>query len=360
MLEPKTILIATGGTGGHIYPALVTGEEMRARGWNVLFVGSFGMGAKKVAARGFRYVSIKATGFVSRRWYEKVKAVYYMVIASIVCLGIVLRRRPDVVLGFGGYSSMPCVIAGRVLGIQCMLHEQNVHPGTANRVLGRFAAMIALSFRETAADFPGRSTVWTGCPVRLPGESKSRREVMERFGFEEGRKTILVFGGSQGSRAINECVISSLERGTITLPVQVIHLAGFGGAAGLKPRYAALKGPVFVEDYLDDMTDAYGIADCVIGRSGAGTVTELGLLGIPSILVPYPYAQSHQEANARVLMRNQAAEIIQEKDLNPDLLGAKLFMTLTQALPREVLRQKLAQDIAGNAVMRLADAVERL
>ncbi|MBF0593500.1 MAG: undecaprenyldiphospho-muramoylpentapeptide beta-N-acetylglucosaminyltransferase [Candidatus Omnitrophica bacterium] len=360
MVNHKKILIATGGTGGHIYPAMETAGELVRRGWEVRFIGSFGAAGEKLTARGFSHIDIKARGFVSRSPWQKFLALVFLLRAFVRCVREVVTFKPGVVLGFGGYSSFPAVIAGRFLGVRTMIHEQNASPGLANRVLARFVGKIAVSFRDTGNFFPKDKIVWTGYPVRPLGACRSREEILREHGFDDRRKTILVFGGSQGSRAINECVVSCFERFNAAEPLQVIHLAGRGGAERLKARYARLSFPVLLQDYADNMSELYALADVVIARAGAGTVTELGLLGLISILIPYPYANSHQEANARVLAQHEAAVIIKEKDLNPGMLGDKIFLALGSVARREFLRQKLSQDVLLDAVARVSDEVERL
>ncbi|MBF0387773.1 MAG: undecaprenyldiphospho-muramoylpentapeptide beta-N-acetylglucosaminyltransferase [Candidatus Omnitrophica bacterium] len=360
MHNKKNILIATGGTGGHIYPAIVTAEELRRRGWTVKFIGRFGSAVDKLSARNFAYRNITAQGFVSRGPWQVFLALICLIKSCFVCLGEVWRSDVAVVLGFGGYSSFPAVFIGWALGRKTMIHEQNVCPGLANRILGRFVRKVAVSFNDSQSSFARSKVVCTGYPMRPLGAGRPRAQVLKAFGLEAGRKTVLIFGGSQGSQAINQAVLSCLEALGKDAPLQVIHLAGQGRAEGLRPRYEALPFPFYLRDYSEGMSDAYAAADLVICRSGAGTVTELGLLGLPAILIPYPFANSHQEANARVLVRHNAAVIIREKDLNPALLGDKIFSVLQAPRSREVVLQALSKDIAFDAVVRLADEVERL
>lgn len=356
----KGVLIATGGTGGHIYPAIVTAEELRRRGWEVSFIGTFGAAAEKITSRGFSSINISVKGVVSKGPWQAFLALLLMAGAFFTCAQAVLRFRPRVVLGFGGYSSFPAVLAGRCLGARVMIHEQNVCPGLANKVLSRLAHRVAVSFKDAAAAFGGGKTVWTGCPIRPWPQARSREEILQEFGLDPLRKTVLVFGGSQGSRAINQAVLQAMGRLQAKCSCQLVHVSGRGQAEALREAYAKAGVTCFVREYLENIQDAYAIADMVIGRSGAGTVTELGLLGIPSILVPYPFAQSHQLANAQVLARHDAAVIIQEKDLNPDMLGDRIFSVLTKGLSRKDIAARLTADFAPDAVLRLADEVEKL
>lgn len=363
MLKNKNILIATGGTGGHIYPAIVTAEELRRRGWTVRFVGAFGAAGEKLSTRGFEFRDIAAKGFVSKGPRQILQALIGLAQSFFVCTGEVVRFKPGVIIGFGGYSSFPVVAAGWLMGLKTMIHEQNVLPGLANRILGRLVKKIAVSFNDSRSSFAARKTVLTGYPMRPLGAGRRRAEVLRSLGLDPQRKTVLVFGGSQGSRAVNQALVNCFEILGAAVSWQVIHLAGRGRADELRPRYEGFSFPFYLSDYSENMSDVYAAADLVIARAGAGTVTELGLLVIPAVLIPYPYANSHQEANARILERHSAAVIIREKDLNPVILGDKIFcglMTPFDGRPREAVCLELSREIAGDAAVRLADEVENL
>jgi UDP-N-acetylglucosamine--N-acetylmuramyl-(pentapeptide) pyrophosphoryl-undecaprenol N-acetylglucosamine transferase len=354
------ILMATGGTGGHIYPALVTADALKGRGWQVVFIGRFGSVAEKIRARGFECLDIPMQGFVSRGPIQVVMAGFGMIKAFFVCLGQVRKERPDVVIGFGSYSSFPTVLAGWLLGRSTIIHEQNAIPGVANKFLGKLVSRVALTFRVAASSFPAAKTVWTGCPLRSLTPTRDRASIIRSFGLEEGRKTLLVFGGSQGARVINENVSDMMAHLPDSTPWQIIHIAGRSGADTLRECYSQLSFPFFVCEYWENMAEAYAVADIVIGRAGAGTVTELGLLGIPAVLVPYPYAKNHQIDNARILVQLKTVLIILEKDLKPGMLRDKIFSIIEEGLSREKNRKKLKEDFAVDAADRLVTEIESL
>jgi len=354
----KKILMATGGTDGHIYPALVTADALKVRGWQVVFIGRFGAAREKITSRGFACCDIAMQGFVSRGFFQVVLASCDMFKAFWVCCGLVRRERPDVVIGFGSYSSFPTVLAACLLGYPTIIHEQNATPGLANRFLGHFVRRVALTFKDAAGFFPAQKTVWTGCPLRGLTATRDRATILRSFGLSEGRKTILVFGGSQGSQAINDNVSSLLGSLPAATPWQVIHIAGREGAEALQSCYRRLSFPFFVCEYWENMAEAYAVADIVIGRSGAGTVTELGVLGLPAILIPYPFAKNHQIDNARVLERLKTVLIILEKDLKPGILRDKIFLVLGMGMDRAANRKKLSNDIAADAEDRLVTEIE--
>jgi UDP-N-acetylglucosamine--N-acetylmuramyl-(pentapeptide) pyrophosphoryl-undecaprenol N-acetylglucosamine transferase len=190
--------------------------------------------------------------------------------------------------------------------------------------------------------------------------TRDRAAILRSFGLKEGRKTILVFGGSQGARAINENVSGMMALLPAATPWQIIHIAGQGGAETLRDRYKQLSFPFFVCEYWENMADAYAVADIVIGRAGAGTVTELGLLGIPAVLIPYPYAKNHQIENARILVQIKTVLIILEKDLKPGILRDKIFLIMERGLSREENRKELKDDFAIDATGRLVTEIESL
>jgi UDP-N-acetylglucosamine--N-acetylmuramyl-(pentapeptide) pyrophosphoryl-undecaprenol N-acetylglucosamine transferase len=356
----KKILMATGGTGGHIYPALVIADTLKKRGWQVVFIGRFGMAREKIVSQGFVCLDIPMQGFVSRNLFQIMSAAVGMVRAFFVCFGHVQRERPDIVIGFGSYSSFPTVLAGWLQRRPTIIHEQNAFPGVANKFLGGLVNRVALTFKVAAKFFPAAKTVWTGCPLRSLAATRDRASILRSFGLEEGRRTILVFGGSQGARAINENVSDMMAHLPASTPWQVIHIAGREGAQNLRDSYRRLSFPFFVSEYWENMADAYAVADIVIGRAGAGTVTELGLLGIPAVLIPYPHAKNHQIENALILEQLKTVLIILEKDLKPGILRDKIFLVLEQGLSREEIRMKLREDFAADAVDRLVAEIERL
>ncbi|GIW42123.1 MAG: UDP-N-acetylglucosamine--N-acetylmuramyl-(pentapeptide) pyrophosphoryl-undecaprenol N-acetylglucosamine transferase [Candidatus Binatia bacterium] len=311
------MVVAGGGTGGHIFPGLAVAEAVRERSGEVLFVGGgYGLEKKVVPAHGVPLATLPVRPLrgkgprallafgvsfpyaVGRAWWE-------------------LRRfDPDVVLGVGGYASVPVVVAARLRGVPVVLLEQNAVPGLATRVLSRWARVVCLAFSAARASLEGVPTELTGNPVRRfpvrPGPSP-------RTGF-----TLLVLGGSQGAHKINVAVREAARvlvreiRG-----FRLVHQTGEGDFSSVREAYRESGVEAKVVPFLEDMGDAYASADLVLCRAGATTLAELTVLGKPSILVPYPYAaDDHQRANAEVLVRAGAAELILDRDLTPDRLVA--------------------------------------
>jgi len=354
------VLIATGGTGGHIYPGLFTAREMGRRGFEVRFIGVLSTVQEKLCAEGFSCEVIHVRGFVSKSPLEVIGAAFLLIRAFFQCARVVAAYRPDVVIGFGGYSSFPTVMVARMFGRRAMIQEQNAVPGLANRILAQCVPVVCVGFRDSLRFFPRAKAVWTGTPHRPLNTSIERTAAARHFGLDPARPTVLVFGGSQGARRINACffeMFSSLPEGR---RFQVIHATGKKDIAEYERRYAALGAPSCVRAFIDNIDEAYAVADMVVARSGAGTVTELGVLGMPAVLIPYPGAKDHQLMNAKVLEKAGAAEIIEEKSLSSQLLGDKIFSVLERKSSRRDLQEKMRNEFPADPVRRLVDEAERL
>ena len=337
------IFIATGGTGGHIYPGLATAQELRRRGFEIIFVGVLGAAEEKIKDAGFRCISIQAKGFVSKGLIDKLRSVLCMAGAFFQSLGALLKFKPELVLGFGGYSSFPVVMAAFLCRIPSMLHEQNVFPGSANKLLSKCARRVGVGFKEALEYFPADKTVWVGNPLREFDFSVSQVDAIETLGLDPLSRTVLIFGGSQGSRVFNQEVVKAFAQIPPGLRLQVIHITGRHDFVQVKERYAAYGVSALVREYMDQIATAYAAADLVIARAGAGTVMELGLWAVPAVLIPYPGARDHQKYNARILERLGMAAIIEEKSLRQDILRDKIFAQLTRDTS-SVRRSWIARD----------------
>ena len=262
---------------------------------------------------------------------------------------------PDVGVGFGGWVSAPVVLAARRRRIGCLLHEQNVVMGRANQWLAPWVDRVALSFRETQSRLNGTPTVITGLPVRPAIGSWSRTQAAERFGFSPDQPTLLVLGGSQGSRALNRLMaqvagrLSTEERRSW----QVVHLTGSADAAVIQDAYVESRVRAWVAPWLVEMGPAYALADLVLARAGASTIAELARCGIPALLIPYPYAGAHQRANARLVEAVGGGVTLEESDATPE----RALASMRQIFADERLRRMMGEQMRGLAS---ADAAERL
>lgn len=326
-------VIAAGGTAGHVYPGLALARALVEQGHGVSFVGTGErLEASLVPQAGFEFHAVRARPFVRKASLAAVKAPF-------VALGTVRECRPlvrgvDAVVGMGGYVSVPAVIAARRERVPIVLHEQNAVPGLANRVLSRISRNVALSFGDAARFFPQsvRLTV-TGNPVReeilrVPQDRQLlAKEGREELELEEGRRTVVIFGGSQGALHIDRAAIGACHLLATRADLQVVLITGAAHLETIRRAAPSTRGGVIVRlvAYLDRMDLAYACADLVVSRAGATTVAEVTVCGLPALLIPYPYATGrHQEANARALQRSGGASIMLDDQLSAEALAGRI------------------------------------
>jgi len=311
----KTILIMAGGTGGHIFPGLAVAAEMRAAGWDVVWMGAKGgMEERLVPPHGHRTAWIRARAARGKGLVQKLLLPANLLFSFWESARHIRREKPDVVLGLGGYVAFPGGMMASLLNRPLALHEQNAIAGLANRVLATVAD-------RTMVAFPGalKGAEWTGNPVRaeiaaLPGPE-------ERFRGRGGPLRLLVVGGSLGAQALNEALPKALA--LLQEKVFVVHQAGEKHLEALKEGYrrAGVEGELVA--FIQDMAQRYAEADLVVCRAGAVTIAELSAGGVASVLVPFPHAvDDHQSANARFLADKGAALLVQQRDLTPERLAA--------------------------------------
>lgn len=353
------ILLTTGGTGGHIFPALAVAEELRRRrpGTNLLFVGSlYGPEGRLCAQAGIPFAGLPVRGFLGRG-VRALGAAARMSLAVGRAVALVRGFRPDAVAGFGGYAAFAPMLAGRLLGVPCLLHEQNAVAGTSNRLLARLARKVCVSLPDTQG-FPPEKCVLTGNPVRA-----AIAGVAQRRGNESGRGTrrLLVLGGSQGAHSLNLLLPGLLERLRVE-NVEIRHQCGQRDLAATRAAYAEHGyAPACVSAFIDDMAEAYAWADLVLCRAGASTVAEVCAAGLPSVLVPFPAAiHDHQTRNAAVLARAGAALLVQERDFGNTDMGSLLGELLRDAARRDDMTRAALALACPGAAAAVADAVETL
>jgi UDP-N-acetylglucosamine--N-acetylmuramyl-(pentapeptide) pyrophosphoryl-undecaprenol N-acetylglucosamine transferase len=321
----KTILIMAGGTGGHIFPGLAVAEEMRAAGWQVVWMGAKGgMEERLVPPRGHRTAWIRARAARGKGLLPKLLLPANLLYSFWESARHLRRIRPDVVLGLGGYVAFPGGMMASLLDRPLALHEQNAIAGLANRVLATVSDKVMVAFPGTL-----KNAEWTGNPVRQEIAAMAPPE--ERFAGRSGPLRILVVGGSLGAQALNEALPKALalmkER-----PI-VVHQSGEKHLQALARYYseAGVQGELVA--FIDDMARRYAEADVVICRAGAVTIAELSAGGMASILVPFPHAvDDHQTANARFLVGHGAAVLLPQRELSPQRLAG-----LVESLDRAAL-----------------------
>jgi UDP-N-acetylglucosamine--N-acetylmuramyl-(pentapeptide) pyrophosphoryl-undecaprenol N-acetylglucosamine transferase len=313
------MIVAGGGTGGHLFPGLAVADVLAARGVEVLFVGSaHGLEATAVPKTQFPFRALDVQAVRGRGLRGLVSFAWQMPVALLHAWRIVGAYRPQLVLGLGGYGSVPVVMAAWLRRVPSVLMEQNVHPGMANRFLALLARRVCTTFSESGRFFPSGKAMQTGNPVRcLRTTVRASAEPL----------TLFIFGGSQGAHRINAAAVDAVEiLREKHIDLQVIHQTGVADEEWVRRRYLEMGVVAEVLPFIDDMAAAYGRAALVVCRAGATTLAELASVGKPAILVPYPFAaDDHQRSNAEVLVRHGAAELILDAALTGATLAARVL-----------------------------------
>ncbi|MCP4681436.1 MAG: undecaprenyldiphospho-muramoylpentapeptide beta-N-acetylglucosaminyltransferase [Desulfobacterales bacterium] len=318
-------MIAGGGTGGHLFPGIAVARELQDRFENVEIL--FIVGKKKIESEilsgyGYSVTSIDVEGAIGRGWKKGISVLVKLPKSLLQSASIAKEFSPDLVFGMGGYCAGPVCLAAKFMGIPTAIHEQNSYPGLTNRFLSRFVDIVFISFEESREHFKKEKLILTGNPVRneLFSDHDKRNDDQKDF-------TVLIIGGSQGAKAINEKFIEALEYlNREGRNPQVIHQTGEQDYGRVVKDYRNRKLSGDVTPFIQDMGAAYKRADLVISRAGATTISELAVLGKPSILIPYPYATNqHQDINARSLVGVGAAKMISQGELDGESI-ARLMM----------------------------------
>ena len=332
----RTILMMAGGTGGHIFPALAVAEELKARGWRVVWLGAkTGMEAQIVPGHGYEVEWIRFGGLRGKGLTRLVLLPLSLMIAFWQSARIILRMRPDVVLGMGGYIAFPGGMMAVLLRRPLVLHEQNAIAGLANRVLAEIADRVLVAFPSAL-----RKSVWTGNPVRAAIASVAPPE--QRFAGRTGRLHVLVVGGSLGARVFNETLPQALALMSADTRPAVTHQSGRQNLAALEESYRRVSVEATLVPFIENIAAAYARADLVVCRAGATTVAELAAAGVASVLIPYPHAvDDHQTANAKFLADAGAGVLLPQRELTARRL-ADLLLGFTRAKLLEMARKARA------------------
>ncbi len=351
------IVLATGGTGGHIFPALKVAYFLKEKGHSILIVGALSKAEGILKQNGFAYVVLSVRGFSRNAPLTFLESIFLMIKAVGDSLKTLREFKANVVCGFGGYGSFPVVTAAMMSRCPVMIHEQNVVPGKANKLLAKFVKKIAITFEASASCFRSGQSVLTGCPCHAKSNSLSRTQILKNFGLDENKLTILIFGGSQGSRRINQEFIKAADLLKGHLDFQVIHASGKNDYMYLKEQYETNRISVRLVEFLEDMGSAYQASDVVVCRAGALSIMEIAQFKIPAVLIPYPYAGGHQKDNAMVLTRAGLAQMIEEKDLSAKILKEKIVEQITQRLSQEEMERRSRKIFKIDADQRIAQEI---
>ena len=355
------LLVAGGGTGGHLYPGIAVAEEVQSRGGEVLFVGTTrGIEARVVPAAGYRLELLELSGLKRVGLGKFLRGVGRLPVAFARSRAILREFRPDVVLGVGGYASGPLVLAAALAGRPSAIQEQNSVPGVTNRALGKFVRAVFIAFEAAAASFPPGKVIATGNPVR-----RAFRALRGEAGVAGAGARILVVGGSQGARAVSDLMLGAAglfarSRGAA---ITIEHQTGAADRERVERAYAelGLAAQVTVKAFIDDMVAAYRAADVVLARAGALTLAELALAGRPAILIPLPTAaDDHQTKNAAAFAGSGAAVVLGQSSTTAEELARQLTMLLDDPPRRQKMAAAMSALARPDAALAIVDHLERL
>lgn len=352
------VVLTGGGTGGHIYPALSVAAELA--GDEILYVGAAdGPEAEIVPAAGLEFRGLSAAKLSRGGGLRLVGAATRLLRGVVEGVLLLRERRPDAVLGTGGYASVGVMAAAIILRIPTVVHEANSVPGRANALFGRFADRIAVTFPGTEKSFPPGRVVVTGMPVRAELRDADPAKARERYGWDPARPVLLVSGGSGGAESLNRAMLDALPH-LGGLELQILHQTGRGQYDAVAGAASLLRVPGVhyqSEPYIDRMPDAMAAADLIVTRAGSSTLAEITAAGLPSITVPYPHAVAdHQTTNARALASTGATVTIPDGELTGERLATEIRMLLDQPERLEAMRvasRSAARPDAASAVAGL-------
>lgn len=360
------VILSGGGTGGHIYPALTIADEIKKQCpfADISFVGTQQGLEKDIIPRyGYQLKFIEVAGFKRSLSLDTLRSAAKLFAGLYDAYKIIKNERPDLVIGTGGYVCGPIVFMAALHGIPCCIQEQNAMPGVTNKILSRYVRKVFLGYKEAGKYFHGKAELeYTGNPIRTEILEHSREEALKELGLDAEKKTILVSGGSRGARSINKAMLEAELALSGRGDVQVLHATGDVNyeayMAEIKKRGGVEKN-IIIKPYLHNMPVALAAADLAVFRSGAIGLAELMAKGVPSILVPYPYATAnHQEFNARAVEAKGAAKVILDKELTGEtvleaiehLLLHKDELTKMQAAAKSLGKPQAAEVIAEQAL----------
>lgn len=359
------LMISGGGTGGHVFPAIAIAHAFRERHprAEILFVGAEGrMEMTTVPNAGYKIVGLWISGLQRRLTLSNLLFPFKLLSSLLKARKLVKSFRPDVVVGTGGFASGPVMMAAAQLDVPSLIQEQNSYAGLTNKRLAAKAKRVCVAYPGMEKFFPKDKIVMTGNPVRkdIIGLNEKKATALSKYGFESGKKTLLILGGSLGARTINESVIAGIDA-LIQSRIQVIWQTGKSYFQSVKEQVADKDLQwIRISDFVTQMDQAYASADVVISRAGALSISELCLAGLPSILIPSPnVVDDHQTKNAMALVEKEAAILIRDEQAKEKLIAQAL-----ELLDDETRRAQLSRSIATlgrpNAAVHIAEEIERL
>ncbi len=364
--EVPRVIISGGGTGGHIFPAVSIANairELRPEA-DILFVGAEGrMEMQRVPDAGYRIIGLPIAGFDRKHLWKNIVVLVKIVRSQWKARSIIREFKPDIAVGVGGYASGPLLKTASMMGIPTLLQEQNSYAGVTNKLLAKKAKKICVAYEGMEKFFPADKIILTGNPVRqnLLANKYTKTEALQNFGFSEGKKTILILGGSLGARTINQTLMDALETIKANSDIQFIWQTGKIYIDEVRQTVAKSSFTnLFVTDFIKEMDKAYAAADLVISRAGAGSISEFCLLEKPVILVPSPnVAEDHQTKNALALANKDAAIYVKDAEAHDQLMPIAL-QTVKDDAKLASLRENIVKLALPDSAKIIANEVLKL
>jgi UDP-N-acetylglucosamine--N-acetylmuramyl-(pentapeptide) pyrophosphoryl-undecaprenol N-acetylglucosamine transferase len=358
------VILTGGGTGGHLFPALAVADALKRSDPTVeiLFVGSStGLEATAVPQAGYEFEGLPAIGLPRRLGLRLIRAGISNLRSFLLACDLIRRWKPDVIFATGGFASAPVLGAARLLRLPIVLHEQNSVPGITNRLASRFAREVHLTYSSSRRFFPRRDHLrLSGIPIREIVLQGSRGKGLRTFRLDDDRRTVLVFGGSQGAHKINQAVIEALPSFSGRKDVQFVIQTGQKDYNEVLEACRPVDVRTWVRPFIVNMGDAYAVADLVICRAGALTLAELAAMGKPAILIPFPFATAnHQALNADVFVDAGGATVISDADLTGDLLAKRVTELIDNPRRLRLMAIQAVQLARPDATDRLVAAIRR-
>lgn len=370
MSEQPRVVIAGGGTGGHLFPGVALADELAERGYAITFVGTArGIEARVIPNTPYALELIDVAGLKRQSLGTTLKNLFRLPLSLLAALSILRRIRPQAVVGVGGYASGPLVLCAALLGIPSIVLEQNSIPGLTNQILGRFVRSVVIAFPEAAAHFPAKKVLGLGNPIRAaiakqaqhPPSAEAERPPSAT---DQAPIRVLVLGGSQGATAVNDLFAAALEAlgpATCQARLRIVHQTGEKDRERIAARYQALglsAEVAQVSAFITDMAQAYASCELMVGRAGATTIAELTAIGRPALLIPFlQAADDHQTHNARFMADSGAAELLPQTTTTAAQLAARL---IGLADDRQALRRMAQSSRALGRPMAARDIADHL
>ncbi|MEY4535960.1 MAG: UDP-N-acetylglucosamine--N-acetylmuramyl-(pentapeptide) pyrophosphoryl-undecaprenol [Pseudomonadota bacterium] len=349
----KRAIIAAAGTGGHIFPGLAIAEALRDKGWDISWLGTMsGMENRLVKEQNFHLDGIDFRGIRGKGIASWLLMPFKLIKASIECGFIIAKNKPNLVIGFGGYVTLPAGLAAKCMGKQLAIHEQNSIIGLSNKVLASLTKNVYTAFPNVL-----KKAVVTGNPLRC--EFSNIVEPVVRFDNRKGPLRVLIIGGSLGAKFLNETVPQAMKLIDLSNRPDITHQSGEHQFAALKNLYESLNIKANVMPFIDDMAKAFADADLIICRAGASTVTEIAAVGAAAMFVPLPSAvDDHQTKNAMYLVKNNAAWLLSQSELTPQKLATEI-LKMDRNILLEIAKEAKKMFLP-NTVNKIVDACEEL